>query len=140
MDFVHNDKIYISRANASSRRIANELELTTELKKVGFIVVHLELLSPYEQAYIFNKAKMIIGPHGSGFVNLLFSNPGCILIEIDHGTDPIRSFYKRMAALMSCKYVPFYVDETTEEHLDDDMNVDIVKLMQFFHSKKVLAS
>ncbi|MCZ6884714.1 glycosyltransferase 61 family protein [Rickettsia helvetica] len=32
--------------------------------------MYLELSSPYEQARLFNKAKIIVGPHGSGFVIL----------------------------------------------------------------------
>jgi len=126
------EKIYISRANASVRRVVNELELIKELEKIGFTIIHLEHLLPYEQAYIFNKAKIIVGPHGSGFANLIFADAGCILIEIDHGVNPPRTFYQRMAKIMDCHYCPFYVDETTEEHLEDDIIVDVSKFLQFF--------
>ncbi|MCZ6902538.1 MAG: glycosyltransferase 61 family protein [Rickettsia endosymbiont of Ixodes persulcatus] len=81
--------------------------------------MYLELSSPYEQAQLFNKAKIIVGPHGSGFANLIFAAPKCKVVEIDHGTTPTRSFYKRMANYMSCDYYPFYVNQITEEHLED---------------------
>ncbi len=123
-------KIYIARRKASIRRISNEVQLIQKLKAKGFKAVFLEDLSPFEQAYLFHEAEVIVGPHGSGFANLIFARPGCVLVEIDHGIKPEpRSFYKRMAHLMGCSYVPFYVDQTTEDHLEDDMDVDISKLM-----------
>lgn len=125
------EKIYISRTHASVRRVTNELELIKELEKIGFKIIYLEHLSPYEQAYIFNKAKIIVGPHGSGLANLIFADAGCTLIEIDHGVNPPRSFYQRMAKIMNCNYCPFYVDQTTEEQLEDDIIVDVSKFLQF---------
>lgn len=119
------DKIYISRAKASVRKITNELDLTTFLEAKGFNTVYLEELSTCQQAHLFNHAKIIIGPHGSGFSNLIFASKGCKLVEIDHGTTEARSYYGKMAELMLCKYAPFYVDQTTEEHLEDNMNVNI---------------
>lgn len=126
-----NDRIYISRMHASCRRIINENELTNELQKLGFKTIYLELLSPYDQARIFKDAKIIIGPHGSGFANLIFVSKGCQLIEIDHGTNPSRSYYQKMASLVECVYHPFYVDKTTEEHLEDDMTVDVSGFIKF---------
>ncbi|WP_341787012.1 glycosyltransferase family 61 protein [Rickettsia endosymbiont of Cantharis rufa] len=102
------DKIYISRKYASTRKIVNEEELIEKIEKIGFMVIYLELSSPYEQIQLFNKAKIIVRPHGSGFANLIFSTPKCKVIEIDHGATPPRSFYKRMANYMSCDYYPFY--------------------------------
>ncbi|WP_342265459.1 glycosyltransferase family 61 protein [Cardinium endosymbiont of Philonthus spinipes] len=127
------EKIYISRAQATIRRIANEKELTDYLKKRGFKVVYLEHLNPFEQAYLFNNAKIIMGPHGSGFANLIFAQPTTKVIEIDHGTDEARSFYKRFCAIMDCIYHPFYVDHVTEDHLEEDMHVDIAAFETFLN-------
>ncbi|MCC8468105.1 MAG: glycosyltransferase 61 family protein [Rickettsia endosymbiont of Eriopis connexa] len=125
------DKIYISRKYASTRKIVNEEELIEKIEKLGFNIIYLELSSPYEQAQLFNKAKIIVGPHGSGFANLIFAAPKCKVVEIDHGTTPSRSFYKRMANYMSCDYYPFYVDQTTEEHLEDDIKINIDEFIKF---------
>ncbi len=127
----YSDKIFISRSRAKIRRILNETELFSYLETQGFQKIFLEDLAPTEQAKIFNTAKVIIGPHGSGFANLIFAKPGLKIIEIDHGTPEPRSFYKQMAAIMGCKYTPFYADNTTAEHLEDDMTVDIKKIAQF---------
>ena len=117
--------IYISRSKASCRRIINEAELIEFLKQQNFDIVYLEDLHPYDQARIFNNAHIIIGAHGSGFANLIFAQPGSILIEIDHGTNPVRSYYKTMSRVMQVTYKPFYVDHTTDDHLEDDMIIDI---------------
>lgn len=129
-------KIYISRSNAAIRRICNEEQLVEFLRDRGFVIVHLEKMPVHEQARYFNQASMIIGPHGSGFANLIFSKPNTTIIEIDHGLigSEQRSFYKHMSKLMNCPYHPFYVDLTTEEHLEDDLLVDIIAFSQFLHA------
>ena len=127
------EKIYISRANASIRRVANEKELTKELKKLGFKILHLEKLSPHEQARIFNEARVIIGPHGSGFANLIFTNKDYMLIEIDNNYDisEPRSFYKRLTQITSGVYKPFYAPIASEDFLDEDMQIDVRKFIDF---------
>jgi capsular polysaccharide biosynthesis protein len=120
-------KIYISRLRASCRRISNEDELVRLLKKYGFVTLHLEDLSVFDQAHIFQNAEVIVGPHGSGFTNLIFSRPGTMVVEIDHGLEgqQQRSFYKRFAALMDCRYIPFYVDQVSEGDLEKDLIIDV---------------
>lgn len=126
------EKIYISRANASIRRLANEEELTKELKKLGFKILHLEKLSPHEQARIFNEARVIIGPHGSGFANLIFTNKDYMLIEIDNNYDisEPRSFYKRLTQITSGVYKPFYVPIASEDLLDEDMQINVPEFIK----------
>lgn len=120
-------KIYISRSKAKCRHIINEDKLVKVLEKNGFTTLHLEDLSPFDQAKIFYNARVIIGPHGSGFANLIFSQPGTIVIEIDHGLEgeEQRSYFKKFTALMGCNYIPFYVDRVVEEDLEKDINVDV---------------
>jgi capsular polysaccharide biosynthesis protein len=123
------EKFYISRSKAKIRRIINENEITNYLENKGFKTIFLEDLSPEDQALLFNNAKIIIGPHGSGFANLIFAKPKTKIIEIDHGTKEIRSFYKKFSQMLGCYYYPFYADFVTEEHLEDDIivNIDLFK-------------
>ncbi|WP_092540332.1 glycosyltransferase family 61 protein [Zunongwangia mangrovi] len=71
--------IYINR---KSRRLVNELEIQDFLNSKGFSTISLEEFSIFDQAYIFNQAETIIGFHGAGLSNLLFSNKNCHVIEI----------------------------------------------------------
>lgn len=130
-------KIYISRSKARCRRILNEDAFLKFLEKQGFTRVYLEDMSPLYQAQLFNTAEIIIGPHGSGFANVVFSQPGTTVIEIDHGLEgEQRSYYKRFTRLMGCEYYPFYADAVKEEDLDKDLDVDI-RLFEAFLSRVI---
>lgn len=76
------DKVYISRKDANSRRIINEVEVLDILKRKGFSVVTLSELDVFEQIKIFDSAKVIVAAHGAGLTNLLFSKRKTKLIEI----------------------------------------------------------
>ncbi|MDP1724764.1 MAG: glycosyltransferase 61 family protein [Alphaproteobacteria bacterium] len=130
------ERIYISRSKAKSRKITNESNLIDQLEQHNFKVIFLEDLSPFDQAHIFNNAKIIVGPHGSGFTNLIFSKQKTKIIEIDHGSineDEQRSFFKRLSTLMGCDYHPFYVDKTSEDHFEDDMIVNIPQFIEYIN-------
>jgi len=132
------ERIYISRSKANSRRIAHEEKLMEILKPHDFTLIYLEDLSVYDQATLFHHAKIIIGPHGSGFANLIFAKPGTTIIEIDHGLEgeDQRSYFKRFAGLMNCYYFPFYADFIDEEGLEQDIYIDCDTFKNFI--EKVL--
>jgi capsular polysaccharide biosynthesis protein len=134
------EKIYISRNRARSRRIRNEEELITQLRLRGFAIMHLEEISPYVQAEIFNRARLIVGPHGSAFANLVFTKPGFQLVEIDHGSEPPRSYYRAFTQLMGGVYTPFYVDQVSEERMEEDMKIDIPALLHVIDKSDTLAN
>lgn len=78
---VH-EKLYVSRRSALARRMVNEAELEAALTAQGFHVVELENIPFQEQVELFRGAKVIVGPHGSGLANVVFSSPGALLIEL----------------------------------------------------------
>ncbi len=133
--FPSPEKLYISRAKANNRRILNEQELTIFLAKHGFHIVTLEDLPIAEQARLFYHAKCIVTPHGSGLANLLFCQPQTKIIEIDHalaGAEQ-RSYYQKLANLMSCRYQAYYPDIVVEDHLDDDIWVNPEDLLLYIN-------
>ena len=75
-------RLYISREDATSRRIINEKDLVKELVLHGFEVVTLSGMSFAHQVRLFNEAEIIVGPHGAGFTNAVFAQPGATLIEL----------------------------------------------------------
>ena len=80
------DLIYISRSDASRRRVTNEKELLGMLEILGFKVATFEGKSVKEQALMFQDAKVIMGPHGAAFSNIVFAQKGATLIELMNPT------------------------------------------------------
>ena len=140
-------RIFISRSKAQYRRIKNEVALMHLLQEKGFISYCLEDLTIAEQAALFNNAKVIVGPHGSGWANLIFCNPETLIIEIDHGIqgEEQRSAFKGMAKRMLCSYHAFYTDiidptncpEKIDHPINQDMTVDIIAFDHFLQKLNI---
>jgi len=75
-------RLFISRADASFRRLKEELDLCRLLLPHGFEVITLAGVSLPETAALFASAEMIVGPFGSGLMNICFCPPGCIVVDI----------------------------------------------------------
>ena len=73
-------RIFIGRGNGP-RKVANEEELQQFFVKHGFEIVYPAKLSFREQISLFNEAEFVAGPHGSAFVNVLFSRQGTKVIN-----------------------------------------------------------
>ncbi|GAB4304931.1 MAG: hypothetical protein Fur0025_46890 [Oscillatoriaceae cyanobacterium] len=76
------ERIYISRAKARYRRVINEAEVIEFLAQFGFQVIETESLSFFAQLAVFERAKIIVAPHGSGLTNIIFCRPGTQVIEL----------------------------------------------------------
>jgi capsular polysaccharide biosynthesis protein len=79
---VTTDKIYISRTDASLRRLANEQELCGYLRGLGFEIIVMSEHSWEEQIAIVSRARVVVGPHGMGLTHLAFNNGRPKVIEI----------------------------------------------------------
>ncbi len=80
------EKFYIDRSDSKSnhrhlRKIINEGEVKNFLKKRGFSIITLSEFSFLDQINLFYNAKEIVGLHGAGFANLVFSKPGTFILE-----------------------------------------------------------
>ena len=74
-------RIFISRARAQHRRILNEQPMLSFLEPLGFQKYLLEEMSFREQVELFSQAEIVVGQHGAGLTNVLFSPPGCLVVE-----------------------------------------------------------
>jgi len=74
--------IYISRRNASTRRVVNELNIVPLLQERGFDCNVLEDLTWIEQVRLFSNAKAIMGPHGAGLMNMMFARKNALIWEV----------------------------------------------------------
>lgn len=73
-------RIYIRRQ--STRRVLNEDRFLPQLLDLGFIVFDERPRTLEEQMEFFHGAEIIIGAHGAGQANMLWSNPDVRMLEI----------------------------------------------------------
>lgn len=66
-------RIFISRENARRRKVENLDDVWSALAQRGFQKVVLEDLTPQEQIDVLFDAEAVVGTHGAGLTNMLFS-------------------------------------------------------------------
>lgn len=97
------ERLYISRALATRRRVLNEDEVMDLLSRFGFKILTMETLTVLEQAAVMATAEVVISLHGAALTNLVFCSPGCKVIEIfaPHYVNPC---YRALCNLMNLDY------------------------------------
>ena len=75
-------RLYVTRKNATFRKIINESNLIDELKIKNFQVIDLQNMEINEQINIFSSAEIVISPTGSGLANIVFCDEGTKVLEI----------------------------------------------------------
>jgi capsular polysaccharide biosynthesis protein len=72
--------LWISRTDAGKRQPNWEKMLLQQFPE--FECVHLTSRTPAQQRLLFQSSRVIAGPHGAGFSNIIFCRPGTRLMEI----------------------------------------------------------
>jgi capsular polysaccharide biosynthesis protein len=96
-------RLYLSRARAAVRRIANENEISEVLRQRNFEIIEAENLSWREQANLFAGASVIVAPHGAALTNIVFCKPGTRVVEISTRAG-YRDWYWQLAAVAGLSY------------------------------------
>ena len=106
-------RIYISRQDATSRRIVNEAALVETLARYGLEVIVPSTLSIAEQCALFASAEVIVAPHGAALSSLVVCAAGTKVIEIaaDFGSSIC---FTHISHLLGLDHV--LVRATAEEH------------------------
>jgi capsular polysaccharide biosynthesis protein len=97
-------KIYISRAKAAKRKLtpANEAAVVSVLEQAGYQTVYLEDLPWRTQVRLLAGAESIVGFHGAGLTNILFSKAKSLL-EF-HNPLEARPYFAVMARELDIDY------------------------------------
>lgn len=103
---VSNQRFYLTRRRASFRRVLNENAFHGLLAANGFEVVDPASLSVKEQAALFAGAALIVSPHSSAMTNLIFCNPGTVVLEI-FPADYFDVSFWTAASITGCVYNAF---------------------------------
>lgn len=74
--------IFVSRADATRRRVVNEALIRDRLVQDGFEVYTMDGMSFSEQQSLFSSASIICAPHGAALTNLVWCGPGAVVIDL----------------------------------------------------------
>ena len=91
-------RIYVSRADASKRRVLNESEIIPILQSYDFEIIRLREFSFIDQARLFNESSVVIGPHGAGLANIAFCRPEVRVLELLPSTSMSPHLYYSLTA------------------------------------------
>lgn len=120
------ERIYISRRKSRRRRLAREDLLEGMLRDRGFRVLHCEELSFREQVRIFHEAETVVGTHGAGLSNLVWSQAPCRVIEI-FPKNYILDCYAWLSFSLGFDYR--YAICNTGHSIDDDAIATVLELL-----------
>jgi hypothetical protein len=123
-------RIYVSRALARKRRIANEAAVIDALRAREFRIVYSERLTLRDQVRLCSWADVLVSNHGAGLTNMLFMPDGAKVLELRHHGDAVGNCYFTLAAALGLHYffqgcVP--VDPIANPH-QADLLVDVDRL------------
>lgn len=125
------EKVYITRRDASHRKLRNESAVIDALERMGFVTICPGELNLEEQMHALSNAKIVVGLHGAGMTNLVWCNEGCRVIEIApaHFDDP---GYRFLSQIRGHDYSVLLAEQ--HEHVRGsayaDASVDIDLLMK----------
>ena len=117
-------RLYISRADAATRKVVNEEELWRALEQRGFTSVALGHIPPADQVRLMSEADFIVASHGAGLTHLAFAHRNPRVIEIfkpGRGTDA----YVGLGRAMGCRY-QYMLGEPAEQ--GSDFAIDVGRL------------
>jgi capsular polysaccharide biosynthesis protein len=126
--------LYLSRNESDMRRIVNEDQLLPRLRELGFEIIVASEYEVLDQIGMFGRADLIVGAHGAGLTNIIFSKPGAALVEIFPEGGVHGSAFLRIASHCQMPYYYFVGDcvpnrRTQKNPNNSDIRVDCDSLL-----------
>ena len=100
-----NEKIYIDRSDSlfNHCQIINSDEVWEFLKNEGFTKIRSTEITFKNQIGLFNSATTIVGAHGAGLTNMIFSKSNTNIIEFAPENHP-NNFFQRVSLINNLNY------------------------------------
>ncbi len=126
-------RIFLSRRNMRRRQVTNEDEVVEFLTPFGFEICVPEALPMKEQVALFADAEVVVSTHGSAFTNLLFSPPGCRVVDmIEPAMMHLSYVFWSMTEQLRQEYWYFVAESVPKAGSPNDTYVPIDKLAATF--------
>lgn len=126
------ERIYISRRDATRRRLVNEAEIEIALEKRGYRTVLMGELPLWHQFAIASNARSIVAPHGAGLAHLMLAARDATVTEIMpimDGTYALRFNYARLSMVLGLDYRCWLEPQAANS---DEWRVDVPSFEAFF--------
>ena len=113
-------RIYVSRENASYRKVLNEQEVVNFFKNRGYEIVRFEELTLMEQITICMQSEIMVSMHGAGLTNMLFMPKGSAVMEFRRSKIFVNQCYWHLADALNHTYFYFYGNPDSEIPIEGD--------------------
>ena len=114
-----------------TRQVENLEEIERALAPLSAEIVLLEDMDQLDQIRTFRRAKLVIGVHGAGLVNMLFCRPGTRILELVPSAE-VRDFFWMLAAKMGHIYGTILC-QSSGTGINSSVVVDPEKLLRAIH-------
>ncbi len=126
------DLIYIARFDADRRKLLNEEKLAYQLENLGFKIVTLSDKNLTEQVQLFHNAKVVVGPHGAGLSNLVYSRNNPVLVELfpSPSDKKVYPFFINICRSMGLDHWMYrfpFIDRHRNWQVDIDVTMNLVE-------------
>jgi hypothetical protein len=111
-------RIYISRNNASYRKLLNEKELLKVLENLDFKVLCTEGMTIREQAQIFNNAETVIALHGAALANIVFCKEETRVVELRGRSynEGLGDVFEHLSSICNLNHYTYLCEEINNEY------------------------
>jgi Glycosyltransferase 61 len=127
------EKIFLRR-NSGVRRVINAAEIENLLMSYGYAIVEPETLTFAQQVQYFAHAKVIVGPTGAGFANVIFCQKGThVAVLISKCKDLAYKYWVNMFASIDVNfsYVLGDIVDNQAYGVHGDFEINTPYLMEF---------
>lgn len=124
------EKVYITRKNASKRKIINEDQLIPILKKHGFHIADMDTLCFEKQIETVMNAKVLASLHGAGLSHMIWMTDHADVLEIRAKNDSHNNCYYSLASDLDYRYWYLLADKNDQSKStqEADFIVDTLEL------------
>lgn len=133
-------KIFVSRDDATHRNAVNNDELLSLINEFGFEIFVPGKHSFSDQVNTFANASIILGIHGAGMTNILWTKPEftkVIEIVVDGVDDPGYRYLSEMLGLSYSYVKSTPIGNSKNGIAFDDVEVDLIALKEILLQQKV---
>tara|TARA_Y100000588_G_C14270132_1_gene931956 strand:+ start:273 stop:1343 length:1071 start_codon:yes stop_codon:yes gene_type:complete len=129
-------KVFISRHDATQRKMLNEELVFSYFEKKGFKRYNLSQLSFIEQVQLFHQAEYIIAAHGSALTNIIFCQPNTCIIEIFQ--NQYDSTFWQLSESLNLNHHCIETQEPTHDSIKSNTIVSLKKIKIYLKQHNLL--